>query len=422
MEHGISHMIDTIHAMEKQLRQDFLYMLVKGLPPLYSSLPEVNRYYRFHFPEGSFCMLLLHATPRIQGDPVRQDWLEAAKAHMETGLQDISGDFEILILDATLYCLVGSPLPREVLTDRFHRLFDALGQLNRTYTCAWTMGLGRYVTQIPDIPQTLSSAQHAIKYSIRDGIEKLYDGNLDCIIYEGGLTMMTPSEQVALKRLIQKPDEAAMTDGIRRLFREKAGQIEKYPVYAYMLALQISNISIQTLRELMPVDRQTYELSLKNEKQIDQLTTLEDLIEHTISGVLALCRRYQMFLSSGKSQPIWLAITYIQEHYREPITLEALSRVADRNPQYISAVFSKTCGMSLKEYITSLRVEEAKGLLRASGMSVGEIALHLGYQDAKYFSRIFRNATGCSPRGYRNSSEQPRQGDAHGDFLNFPEQ
>lgn len=401
------YMIQTMMAMKAQLRQDFLYMQVKNLSPLHLTLEKINHHYQFSFPEGSFCILILSATSKVHGIYIQYDWMLEAEKYIRTNMGDLEGDFETLIQGPKLYCLIGSKLPREEITNKVRTLFEGLKELKSTYTCAWTMGLGRYVSSFSAVSETLFSAQHAIKYSIRDGIEKFYDGNKDCVIYEGGLTMMTPSEQVALKRLIQKPEQDAIEEGIRSLFRDKAEQIEKYPVYAYMLALQVLNITIQTLREIMPVDRQTYELSQKNEKMIDDLATLDSLIDHTVSGAQDLCARYQLFLGSGKSQPIWLAITYIQEHYTENITLEELSRVADRNPQYISAVFSKTCGMSLKEYITSLRVEAAKRLLRSTSIPIGEVALNTGYSDAKYFSRIFQKATGKSPREYRN--EKPTE-------------
>ena len=403
MEYPISIPPQTLSATQRQLRQDFLYMHVNDLSPQHLTLDAVNRCYQFSFPAGCFCIFILGAVSKIRGESVPQDRMLAADKYVQEFLRTIPGDFETLIQGPKLYGLVGSTLSQEALSDQMHSLFNGIRNLRSTYTCAWTMGLGRYVFDLENIRQSLFSAQHALKYSIRDGLENFYDGNSSCVIYEGGLVIMTPSEQIALKQLIQKPDHTTIEQGILTIFRCKQEQIQKYPVFAYMLSLQILGITIQTLRELMPVDRKTYELSQTNKNAIDDFITLDALVDHTVSSVQALCQRYQLFLGSGKSQPIWLVITYIQEHYTEHITLHELSRISDRNPQYISAVFSKTCGMTINAYIASLRVEAAKQLLRTSSLSISKIAAQIGYQDTKYFSRIFRKATGISPTEFRNA-------------------
>ena len=403
MDQPIPDMIETIQAMKAQLRQDYIYMEIRQLAPLYLTREGINKAYHFSFPEGTYCVFVLNASSKIPGMYTTYEWMLQAQQFIRDNLDIPGGDFEPLIQGPKLYCLIGSTLSNEDVTEKLHVLFDGLNHMQGAYTCAWTMGIGRFVTSFSNLRETIFSAQHALKYSIKDGIGKIYDGNRDCVIFEGGLTLTTATEQLSLKRLVQKANSEALSQGIRDLFAVKMDQILKYPVFAYMLSLQVLNITIQTLREIMPVDRKTYELSQQCEDGVDDVATLDGLIEHTVASALALCDRYQLFLSNGRSQPIWLAITYIQEHYTENITLEDLSRVADRNPQYISAVFSKTCGMSLKEYITSLRIEEARRLLRSSNMPIGDVAVRTGYQDAKYFSRIFQKTTGQSPREYRAS-------------------
>ena len=58
-------------------------------------------------------------------------------------------------------------------------------------------------------------------------------------------------------------------------------------------------------------------------------------------------------------------------------------------------------GIGFSEYITQLRCEEAKRLMRETGDSMALIAEKVGYQDAKYFSRIFRKTVGIRPSEYR---------------------
>lgn len=399
--------MEDLITLQKQLRQDYLHLLTAGAAPLYRDRAEVNRRYQFKLPEGLCCMFLLRAEPKLQGAQVEPGWLAAAEDCLRRFLPRLEGDFETLLLGQKLICLAGSPLDREWVSGIMQEAFQALSALS--CPCWFTLGLGRFVTEVSALGESWFSATHAIKYSIRDGLGRIYDGNRQSGIFEGGLTLLTTSEEVALKRLIQEPEPTALEQHIRALFDRKQPQIQKYPVYAYMLSLQLLDAALQTLREIMPVDRKTYELGRDYQQAVDDLPTLEALIRHVTAGVQALCQRYQLYLQGGRSQPLWLTVTYIQEHYTEPLTLEELARVTDRNPQYLSAVFSRACGMSLKAYITALRVEEAQRLLRATALPIGEIAARTGYQDAKYFSRVFQKSTGQSPTDFRQAQQAPPQ-------------
>ena len=68
---------------------------------------------------------------------------------------------------------------------------------------------------------------------------------------------------------------------------------------------------------------------------------------------------------------------------------------------HISALFKRETGTTIVDYITQCRIERAKELLASTMMSINEIAEAVGYQDAKYFSRIFRKQVCIKPSEYR---------------------
>ena len=393
---------ELIARMTDTLRHTFVYMTLSSLSSPFSVLEEINEIYRFRF-SGKLCFFMLTATSKLSDHPVNPQWLDDANQHLHAMFDSLPGDFETIREGESLYCLTGFSLPEEEQIRYFHRFFNSLADLSGTYTCAWTMGVGAFAEFPADLRNSVLTAQHALKLCITQGTGHLYDANNQTVIFEGGLTILSPSEELSVKHLVEKQKNRELGEKIANLFAAKQDQIQTYPTFAYMLSLQMQKVVIQTLREIMPVDRSTYELSLKNETAVDGILVLEALIEHTVLSCQALCRRYSQFLTGGRSRPIWLVINYIQAHYTENISLEDLSLVTQRNPQYISAVFSKECGISLKEYITSLRMDEAKRLLRSTGLPISEIAQRTGYQDAKYFSRIFQKKTSMSPRDYRGA-------------------
>lgn len=402
-------LISTLKHMTAQLRQDFVRMLVFDTPLPFESYSEINDAYHFSFGEGTYFVLICSARPKITGEPLRAQWLTAATEHIAHFLKPLCYDFETLTLGRRIYCVGSTLLSQAQLSQKAPELLASLQGRPEMYTCQWTLGLGRCVTEFSQLAESVFTAQHALKYSITRGTGKFYDANQQSTTFEGGISLISPAEQLSLQQALQKVDTKALSLQVETLFQNHHAEIQEYPVYAYMLSLQAIQLGMQALRENMPVDRKTYELEQQYERNVDSQTTLAELICHTTQGLCAMAERYQAFLSNGRSRPIWLVIAYIQEHYKDKVTLEDLARCADRNPQYISAVFSRECGISIGEYITSLRVEEAKRLLRATNAPIGDIAQTVGYQDPKYFSRIFRKQTGLYPRAYRQADKAPTE-------------
>lgn len=89
-------------------------------------------------------------------------------------------------------------------------------------------------------------------------------------------------------------------------------------------------------------------------------------------------------------------ITYIQEYYAEPITLDSLAEVFNFSAYHLSSLFKEHTGMSPIDYLIRFRLELATELLMTTDASVGEISASVGYKDVYYFSRIFKKRKGVS--------------------------
>ena len=95
-------------------------------------------------------------------------------------------------------------------------------------------------------------------------------------------------------------------------------------------------------------------------------------------------------------------LLYIHNQYSKPITLDELSRMIHFNKCYFIKIFRSLVGVSPYEYITNLRINEAKHLLIHTSMSVSKIAEQTGFLDTNNFIRRFRSRTKVSPLQYRN--------------------
>lgn len=98
---------------------------------------------------------------------------------------------------------------------------------------------------------------------------------------------------------------------------------------------------------------------------------------------------------------IEVALQYIKEHYNEDLSLEKMASVVFLNPAYFSQLFKQKTGLGYKEYVTTLRLEQAKLLLLNPKLKLAEIAEHVGYQDMRHFTQMFRKRYHVTPTEYR---------------------
>lgn len=92
---------------------------------------------------------------------------------------------------------------------------------------------------------------------------------------------------------------------------------------------------------------------------------------------------------------------YLDAHYGEKITLDALAEQFYINKFYLTRVFKEQFGQTVTGYLMQLRITQAKRLLRFSDKNIETIAQKCGMSDANYFSRIFKKVEGTTPGQYR---------------------
>lgn len=102
-------------------------------------------------------------------------------------------------------------------------------------------------------------------------------------------------------------------------------------------------------------------------------------------------------------------VSYVEKYYMEELSLEKLSNVFFLSREHISRKFKQKTGMLLSKYITKLRTDQAKRWLRETEKSIYSISLMLGYQDEKYFSKLFKKVVGMTPFEYRNGEKNADQ-------------
>lgn len=123
------------------------------------------------------------------------------------------------------------------------------------------------------------------------------------------------------------------------------------------------------------------------------------LLEYLLSGFL---RKEQRATSQAQLTGIGRAISYMELHFREKITLEQLSRLSGYNPTYFSELFRKVTGQSYIQRLKELRLRYAAMLLR-SGLSVSDVCYASGFCSLSNFLAAFKKKYGVAPKAFSNT-------------------
>lgn len=107
-----------------------------------------------------------------------------------------------------------------------------------------------------------------------------------------------------------------------------------------------------------------------------------------------------------ENDPISTALRYLKRHYVEPITLTDIADRVYLNAAYFSTLFKQRLGKTFIEYMTELRIADAKQRLASTDEKIASLAESTGFSNIRHFNRVFKNETGVTPKEYRERIRQ----------------
>ena len=110
---------------------------------------------------------------------------------------------------------------------------------------------------------------------------------------------------------------------------------------------------------------------------------------------------YNNQLELKRKEIIEKTISFMKDNFSREIKLDDLATIAMISPNYFSSLFKKYTGMNVTEYIQNLRIKKACRLLKETDKNVINIAQEVGYNDNKFFYKVFKKIVGTTPAQYR---------------------
>lgn len=389
-----------------KLRRDFFHDFVFSSKADPVADPAViNETYGYHFREGLFqiIMIKIDCPPADYSDGMIRMIAEKARSASHAFLERFSSDLELYIGECRIHILIGySESERQEIRKAVKRINDELQVQGSIFEVAQvSIALGRAVENIGRIAVSQRDAEIAMGQRLFSQTGHLYDD----------LPLHYPDSCNDLLAVWNRDIEHAC----ELLDTEEAAAAVESLVRSVLSRKECTGtLLLDTVREA--AHRLIVLLRNRGEDAFEDLSALEGRFEHELDllpDVDAVTDQLRSFTKNilesmaesrrqTESRPIREARRYIIDHFRESgISLEQVAETVGLNPSYFSLIFKREAGSGFLEFLTAVRVDYAKELLRTSKQTVAQIASAVGYSDAKYFTRLFRRMVGIKPSEYR---------------------
>ena len=280
----------------------------------------------------------------------------------------------------------------------------------------WFLAVGQSVERLSQIQKSYHTASRAFSQRY------LYDENI--LYYDEMETMEYPGGQAETEdnAYLQKVDVNALNPAILQKFLSNGLQEETENFvkdYFYAIGQEpmeslvfrnyvILNVRFSVISFIKGLGCDTNEMESADTEEVlaESGKNMESAIAYA-KKMISQAIEIRDQNSGNKNRSILkTAVDFIDSHYmEEDISLNTVANVANVSSNHFSALFSQNMGQTFIEYLTTLRMNKAKELLRCTGMRSSEIAGEIGYKDAHYFSYLFKKTQGMTPSDYRKARE-----------------
>ena len=106
-------------------------------------------------------------------------------------------------------------------------------------------------------------------------------------------------------------------------------------------------------------------------------------------------------MEMGDASPVERAEEFIRQHYAEEFKVDKVADALFINKSYLMRIFKEYTGITLLQYLNTIRCKKAEELLQNTNLTIESIAFKVGYATASHFTRVFKQINGQTPLRYR---------------------
>ncbi|MBO7420873.1 MAG: response regulator [Spirochaetaceae bacterium] len=302
------------------------------------------------------------------------------------------------------------------LDDNAFRAAETIGHIvTKNADCTVLTAIGKTVEHLSQLKISYEDAKQILEIENKDSQNRIISSddldepagtNTDSSTASSSTQLDLKENDPLVDRLkyAGKNDISAIIEESMTLIRSNQKQFSVFASYLLVdLIFAVSKLVEKlggNIKELYPeiLQRSFIDEGIKNESDF----------RNKVSQVLTFALEYRDSKITGKYGDVILkAKRFIEENYADQnTTLSSVAQAVCLSPNHFSTIFSQECKTTFIEYLTNVRIENAKRLMRETDMKGYDIAYECGFSDPHYFSYIFKKNTGLSPREYKVNLEE----------------
>jgi two-component system response regulator YesN len=182
-----------------------------------------------------------------------------------------------------------------------------------------------------------------------------------------------------------------------KILFKNAGKTELIRARLLELAVVLSRAAVEGTADLEMI----LGLNLEHIQELGKIKSIEELCIWIVKVLDRFTESVYKNRNVKNVEVIRKTREFIRTNYKKKLKLTDISKSVLLSPYYLSHIFKNETGITLMEYLTKVRIEEAKRLLENTSYNTTQISFDVGYSDQSYFCKIFKKIEGTSPLEYK---------------------
>ena len=404
---SVRDLLQSTDNYREKIRVSFIMnVLYRNIDFTQVSLEQINRDYFFDFCNGYFCALVVkvdYYSDIVIG--IKNHITENIIAVIKECFSDICCETGVMEHQENIYVILNMKKDVskiEEVKSQSERILTTVKKLTEEYTSTGvTVCFGTIVSELCDFMISVDAALHLMDMRIVRGVDQVLYAH-DTSVDEENNKYVIPAPYIrSLAEKAECNEFSNIKSDILEIFRDALDFCRQKDISVYKTLQGVLLTILTTVKQKSNFPEEFMDTYQELTAELNKCSRYYDILNLLPEKLTAGIIKYQKDDDTEGSLIMKRVLEYISGNFDKPLKLEDAAEQVYISPAYLGIMFKKETGKNFTTYLTDLRMKRAKELLLDVRINVNEISYKVGYNNVRYFSRIFKENVGVTPKEYR---------------------